>query len=277
MANQTNGVLGGFIGKMGPAVGYRWKNIWCVRSHAEHIRNPRTEAQQEHRSLFKQEVQLAGRMRWAVNIGLKEISDQMDMTAQNLFVKANQKAFSLVDGLLEVDYANLCISAGSVAPVAVTEVVRGEGDVLTVSFEKNPLRLSADAYDNVYFWIWCPDAQEGYLCNPVYRRARRMSVVLPETMEGKAVHVYAFVQDENGRCSNTAYGAVDSVAGTDSSGAETDAETDSSVADTDSSTLLTVGSPSPDSGEELGMEGAAVSGFKQGAQTPPSPPRGGTR
>ena len=252
MAKQTNGVLGGFIGKMGPAVGYRWKNIWCVRSHAEHIRNPRTEAQQEHRSLFKQEVQLAGRMRRAVNIGLKEISDQMDMTAQNLFVKANQKAFCLVDGVLEVDYANLCISAGGVAPVAVTEVVRGEGDVLTVSFEKNPLRLSADAYDNVYFWIWCPEAQEGYLCNPVYRRARRMSVVLPETMEGKGVHVYAFVQDENGRCSNTAYGAVCE---------ETDAETDSS-------TLLTVGTPSPDSGEEPRMSSSAVSGFKRDSQTP---------
>ena len=72
MAKQTNGTLGGFVGKLGPVVGYRWKNVWCVRSQSRNVNNPRTEAQQEHRSLFKQEVQLAGRMRWAVNIGQDE-------------------------------------------------------------------------------------------------------------------------------------------------------------------------------------------------------------
>ena len=136
MAKQTNGTLGGFVGKLGPVVGYRWKNVWCVRSQSRIVNNPRTEAQQEHRSLFKQEVQLAGRMRWAVNIGLKELSDQMDMTAQNLFVRANQQCFSLV-------------RRGGVAALKI----------LQKSFLKS------------FFFGG-----------------------------GKEVHVYAFVQDEGGRC-----------------------------------------------------------------------------
>lgn len=206
MAKQTNGTLGGFVGKLGPVVGYRWKNVWCVRSQSRIVNNPRTEAQQEHRSLFKQEVQLAGRMRWAVNIGLKELSDQMDMTAQNLFVRANQQCFGLVDGRMEVDYANLCVSAGSVAPVAITEWGVDADNVLEVSFEKNPLHLSCSQFDNVYVWVWCPEAGVGYLANAVYRRMKHMSTVLPQIMAGKEVHVYAFVQDERGRCSNTAYG-----------------------------------------------------------------------
>ena len=206
MAKQTNGTLGGFVGKLGPVVGYRWKNVWCVRSQSRIVNNPRTEAQQEHRSLFKQEVQLAGRMRWAVNIGLKELSDQMDMTAQNLFVRANQQCFNLVDGRMEVDYANLCVSAGSVAPVAITEWGVDADNVLEVSFEKNPLHLSCSQFDNVYVWVWCPEAGVGYLANAVYRRMKKMSTVLPQIMGGKEVHVYAFVQDERGRCSNTAYG-----------------------------------------------------------------------
>lgn len=205
MARQVSGNNTGFVGKLGTVVGYRWKNIWCMRTLANKVNNPRTEAQQEHRSMFKQEVQLAGRMRWAVNIGLKELSDQMDMTAQNLFVKANQQAFSLVDGQFTVDYSQLCISAGPVAPVEITSAVRDEHNVLTVSFEKNPLHLSAGAYDNVYIWAWCPEIRMGYLANPVYRRTQHMSTVLPSMMDGKEIHLYAFVQDERGRCSNTAY------------------------------------------------------------------------
>ncbi len=207
MAKQTsNGALGEFIGRLGPVVGYRWKNIWCLRTQSDNVRNPRTEAQQEHRSMFKQEVQLAGRMRWAVNIGLKEMADEMDMTPQNLFVKANQQAFSMVDGRLSVDCPNLCISAGSVAPVEITSATRDEVNVLTVNFEPNPLQMRAYQYDNVYFWVWCPEANTGYLVNPVYRRIKKMSVLLPSKMEGKEIHIYAFVQDEKGHCSTTAYG-----------------------------------------------------------------------
>lgn len=215
MAKQANGFLGGFVGSLGPAVGYLWKGRWCLRARARQVNNPRTEAQQEHRTLFKEEVRLAGRMRWAVNIGLKALSDEQKMTPQNLFVSINQEAFSprpagrTAAGAvgLGVDYARLRISEGPVAPVAVREWHVDEDNVLEVSFEKNPLHLSCSAYDNVYVWVWCPATGRGYLANAVYRRMRRMSVLLPEEMAGQELHVYAFVQDERGRCSATAYGA----------------------------------------------------------------------
>lgn len=206
MAKQTNGLLGGYSGKIGPVVGYHWKGVWCVRSQSRKVNNPRTEAQTVHRAMFREEVRLAGKMRWAVNVGFKVLSDEMDMTAQNLFIKVNQQAFSTVGGRFTVDYKRLQVSAGPVAPVAVSEVVRDEHNVLTVRFEKNPLRLQADNYDSVYVWVWCPEEGTGYLANPVYRRAKRLSAVLPTLMEGHEVHVYAFVQNERGECSETAYG-----------------------------------------------------------------------
>ncbi len=214
MAKQENGYLGGFSGKLGPAVGYRWKGVWCLRSQPRRVYNPRTELQQVHRAMFKEEVRLAGKMRWAVNIGFKALSDELDMTAQNLFVKANQQAFSMAPTLhsdkeaesrLEVDYSQLRISGGPVAPVVVSAWSIDTDNVLNVNFEKNPLHLSCNSFDNVYVWVWCPEAGVGYLTNPVYRRMKQLSSVLPSLMEGKEVHVYAFVQDEHGRCSNTAY------------------------------------------------------------------------
>ena len=74
MAKQMNGYLGGFSGKLGPAVGYCWNGKWCMRSHNAVVRNPRTEAQQEHRMLFRDMVRLAGRMKEALRIGLREAS-----------------------------------------------------------------------------------------------------------------------------------------------------------------------------------------------------------
>ena len=190
---------------MGPVVGYKWKGVWCMRAQSPFVRNPRTAAQQAHRALFKAEVQLAGRMRWVLNVGLKLPSDEMDMTPMNLFVKANQHAFSEVDGRLAVDYPSLRISGGTVAPVALTEASVDEGNVLNIRFDKNPLRRTCGAHDNVYFWIYSEELDKGYLANPVYRRAQEAHVALPDMFEGCGLHVYAFAQDDAGRCSDTAY------------------------------------------------------------------------
>ncbi len=206
MAKQANGYLGGFIGKLGPAVGYQWKHVWCLRSRPRRVNNPRTEAQQEHRAMFKEEVRLAGRMRWGVNVGFKALSDEYDMTAQNLFVKANQQCFRTVEGHFTVDYTHLSISDGPVAPVEITAWNVDGDNVLSVNFEKNPLHLSCSQHDNVYVYVWCPEVEKGYLANPVYRRAKSMSTLLPQLMADKEIHVYAFVQDEKGHCSPTAYG-----------------------------------------------------------------------
>ena len=94
MAKIDGNIFGGFRGKLGNVVGYTWKGLWCVRSKPEVVRNPRSAAQQQHRTLFAEEVRLAGRMSWALNIGMATVANELHMTPQNVFVKANQQAFS---------------------------------------------------------------------------------------------------------------------------------------------------------------------------------------
>ena len=205
MAKLSGSYMGGFRGKLGTAVGYQWKGMWCVRSLPSQVSNPRTEAQQEHRMLFKQEVQLAGQMRRALNIGLGLESDKCHMTALNLFVRANQQAFSLMEGKLQVDWERLVISAGPVAPVAFGVPAVTGGTTLDIDFERNPLHQRAEKYDSVYLYVYCPEKEKGYLSAPVYREARHIGVVLPEMFAGCEVQLYGFVQDEEGRCSQTLY------------------------------------------------------------------------
>jgi hypothetical protein len=93
MAKFSNGFMGPFSGKLGPAVGYTWNGKWCMRSYQKYIKNPRTEAQQAHRAMFKQEVQLAARMRQVISRTMTDPARENGMTAYNLFVKINQEAF----------------------------------------------------------------------------------------------------------------------------------------------------------------------------------------
>ena len=96
MAIIRDGYLGGFQGRMGPTVGYQWRGKWVVRTFSKHPRNPRTAAQQDHRMLFKQQVQLAGRMNWVLRETLELVSMEHGMTPCNYFVKRNQEAFGAI-------------------------------------------------------------------------------------------------------------------------------------------------------------------------------------
>ena len=222
MAKLEGNTFGGFRGKLGNVVGYSWKGVWCVRTLPARVRNPRSEAQQRHRALFAEEVRLAGRMGWALNLGLAAVADELHMTPQNVFVKANQGAFgpaaaaggvqTAADSVpgnsiagLAVDWSALIVSAGPVAPVAVGTPAVDDGGVLTVAFEKNPLHLRADKFDQVHLYVYCPALNAGYLAAPVYRKEQTVSLVLPDGMAGQECHLYAFVTDKEGRASETAY------------------------------------------------------------------------
>ena len=212
MAKFENGYMGGFSGKLGSAIGYMWNGKWCLRSRPAQVSNPRTEAQQEHRAAFREQVRLAARMRWVLLQSMTEPARAAGMTAYNLFVSLNQHAFSTVGGQLEVDYQSLVLSMGPVAPVQASQVVATGGSRLEVDFERNPLHQQCDAYDAVHLYVYSPSLGQGYLAAPVYRRQKKVSVLLPDQFEGTEVHTYLYVSDQKGRCSETTYGGCLTVA-----------------------------------------------------------------
>lgn len=201
MAKQSAGYLGGFSGRLGPAVGYMWNGKWCLRAHNPMVRNPRTEAQVEHRALFKQQVQLAARMRWAVTTTLTGLAREAGMTSYNLFVHLNQPAFGSADGQLQVDYASLRLSVGDVAPVELREMVWDDDNVLSVKFRS----AQGSQLDYVYLYVYVPERGEGCLSAPVYRSDKRIALALPTFFAGCEAHVYLMAMSRDGRWSDSLY------------------------------------------------------------------------
>lgn len=205
MAKIDEGCVGGFRGKLGPVVGYQWRGQWCVRSLPGRVHNPRTEEQQRHRMMFKQEVLLASRMNRVLRKTFGNSSLEQHMTAGNLFVKRNQEAFGWHDGELSVDWGALVLSEGPVAPVRFGVPHVDAYNTLTVSFEKNPLHTRADSYDRVWLYLFCPEVGRGFLTAPVYRYSGSLSVMLPDLFAGREVHLWGLVQGQGDRWSNSLY------------------------------------------------------------------------
>jgi hypothetical protein len=201
MARIDYGIMGPFNGKVGTVVGYLWNGKPCMRAYKRNVHNPRTEAQQEHRTLFKQEVQLAAKMRWAVTTTMTEAAREAGMTSYNLFVHMNQEAFGMADNRLVVDYSRLMLSMGDVPQVQLQAMEWSADNVLTIKYARG----LGNAYDRVFLYVYVPELERGFLSAGTYRREKRITLALPDEFASHDAHVYLMVQAADGRWSHSLY------------------------------------------------------------------------
>lgn len=226
MAKQTDGIHGGYRGRVGNVVGYMWRGQWCVRTKPRDFHDAKTEKQLEQRALFKASVTFAGSLKEILREGLHLPALKMHKTECNYFLMINKGCFAMSGEELMVDYEHLRVSEGPVAPVAFSVVsdqcsvfseATQDGRVsqlntkhltlntITIAFEKNPEHRNCNSSDKVYVAALCPARGEALLSLPVYRRTKSITVELPEAWSGEEVQLYGFVQDNAGRCSESVY------------------------------------------------------------------------
>lgn len=211
MARIFQGMDGAFSGKMGPFVGYMWKNRACVRTYRKEINYPNTESQKKERDWFIGMVRFASQAKGAIKLGFRLQAAELGMTEGNYFVSRNKSFFRRVDDTVETDFGRLIISEGSAADVLFHNPVFRENEVVSVDFEKNMLFSRASGDDLVYLYFYAPETAEGFLSAPVKRRSKHVDVQLPESWSCAEVHIYGFVIDREGRASNSTYIGVGKV------------------------------------------------------------------
>jgi hypothetical protein len=205
MAKQRFGINDAYRGTVGTVIGYEWRGKWCLRSKPVFVKNPRTEAQQMNRDLFREAVRFAGRMTSVLRLSLRTSALDRGMTECNRMVQLNHSCFAFGDeGELVVNYGALVVAEGPVAPVAFSTLELQEGCVKG-TFERNPLHARADSEDEVLVLAMCPEAGDYCLSAPTLRRRQKVAFCLPDEWEGKEVHFYSFVRDYLGRASESQY------------------------------------------------------------------------
>lgn len=205
MGKQLGGINGPFVGKVGNAVGYLWRGQWCVRSLPREFHDAKTERQLEQRELFKASVAFAGRLKDILRIGFEQPALKVHKTVCNYFLMVNKGKFVMDGEALAADYEHLRLSEGPVAPVAFQQQPNSSLFTLHFSFEKNPEHRNCNSSDRVYVAAINAVRGEAVLSLPVYRRMGSITVMLPGHWVGEEVHLYGFVQDSAGRCSESCY------------------------------------------------------------------------
>ena len=205
MGKMYEGVTGVFSGKVGPVVGYMWRNRYCIRAYRRTVNYPNTESQQKQRDWFVSMVRFASQATEALKMGFRQKSLDAQMTEGNYFVMTNKQHFHRENGTVTVEYDKLRIAAGSAADVYFKAPQFEQDETVVVGFEKNSLSLRASGDDSVYIYIYAPALGSGILSAPVARKGRQLRMRLPETWAGHDVHIYGFVVDKEGRASNSTY------------------------------------------------------------------------
>ena len=200
--------MAGFSGRLGNLIGYRWRGRMCVRTMPSHYRDARTPEQLQQRALFTAVVRFAAKARQVLKKGMNAVSLDAQMTESNYFMRINKRCFALAAGTqgeLQVDYENLLLADGPVAPVAFYELQMVDETTLSVDFEKNPLHRAVKWEDLVYLVAYCPELGDFDISAPVYRRSNRLTMSLNPYWVGREVHLWGFVVDGNGRASQSQY------------------------------------------------------------------------
>ena len=197
MSKNFKGYMGDQIGKLGTAVGRKWKRKMVYASYQGRVRNPRTEQQLLVRARFSLLSQLSCALQDALRLGLKRYAYQRQETEHNSFVRLNYKAIGGSEpDELTVGYDELVVSQG-----ALPNVQYG-----TPSFE-TPMQVTvpitapntgvghADDSDIVYLVAYCPGLQSGCVSDgSVHRSDGSLMLSVPAAWQGQKVYVFGFAE-----------------------------------------------------------------------------------
>lgn len=112
----NHGILGGFSGKVGPIVGFRWKSSYYIRSRAAKVSNPRTPKQQAQRGKFSTVFSFLKTIKPFIRLGYKEFSQEKSAfnSAMSYMLK---KAVNSNGTEITIDFNCALVSMGTLMPV----------------------------------------------------------------------------------------------------------------------------------------------------------------
>lgn len=153
MATITEGINGGFSGKFGTGIGYKWKDINCVRSFPFSVSNPRTQGQLDHRAKLATIVQFLKPITPFLRIGFD--GQAVRMSAFNAGVRYNyQHAITGAYPDLVLDYSKVLVSCGTLMGALNPHVSSKTACQVIFTWENNSNGMAARSNDRVLLVVY---------------------------------------------------------------------------------------------------------------------------
>lgn len=217
MSKNVKGVLGQQVGKVGPVVARKFRNLEVYSAYQPNVKNPRSQKQQMNRLRFSTISSIAHGFGCAVRLGFGAAVRGTKESMRNRFTKLNiDNVTAIGNDSADIDYTAFVVAQGGLCPVYFSSPLFDTPGMVEVQF--NDLMANAcqkTANDKVYVVVYCPDANLAVISEGVERSAQKVDVQVPSNWNGAKVQVYGFVRNDGeanieldiaaGECSDSQY------------------------------------------------------------------------
>jgi hypothetical protein len=208
MGRISQGVLGGFSGKVGNVVGGSWKGIDYMRIKPASVANPRTQGQVDQRSKFSVVLNFLKPMSEFLRVGFKLYAKKMSQFNSAMSYNLNHAVTGTYPDFT-IDYPNALVSHGQLNGAAGAAVASANPAVVDFTWEDNsgPGRSKANTTDKAMLLVY--NASKGiavYNLEGASRDTGAQSLDVPADFSGNEVQAFmAFISEDGSQVSDSVY------------------------------------------------------------------------
>jgi hypothetical protein len=190
MGKISQGILGGFSGKVGNVIGATWKGIDYMRIKPAHVKNPKTEKQESQRNKFTTVLNFLQPMTDFIQVGFKNYA--IKMTQFNSAMSYN--LLNAVTGSYpsySIDYARALLSRGALKGALNPAVASAAVGNVAFTWDDNSVELNAEATDQAMLLVYNPVKDEAvFITEGAARDIGSQNLTVPDSYSGDIVHAY---------------------------------------------------------------------------------------
>jgi len=206
MGKISQGVLGGFSGKVGNVVGGTWKGIDYMRIKPANVTNPRTEGQVDQRSKFSTVLRFLQPMTDFLRVGYKLYANKMTQFNAAMSYNLNNSITGAYPNFM-VDYASALVTRGNLTGAANGAASSPSAASVEVTWTDNSGSGSAQATDKALIVLLNTTRQEAVFttAGPA-RSAGTETISVPSEYTGEDVEVFlGFISEDGSKVANSSY------------------------------------------------------------------------
>lgn len=206
MGKISQGILGGFSGKVGNVIGGNWKGIDYMRVKPSNVANPKTDGQLDQRSKFSTVLQFLQPMKDFVKVGYKNYAIKMtQFNSAMSYILKNAVTGSYPN--YTIDYANALISRGSLAGVMNGAATSSVAGAVEFTWDDNSSEGNAKATDKALILAYNKSKGEAiFVTEGAVRTAGTQTLTVPDDFSGDSVECFiAFISADDLTVANSKY------------------------------------------------------------------------
>ncbi|NPD85144.1 hypothetical protein HNS38_10260 [Lentimicrobium sp. L6] len=206
MGKISQGVLGGFSGKVGNIVGGTWKGIDYMRIKPSNVSNPKTQGQLDQRSKFSKVLNFLQPMTEFLRVGFKLYAIKMTQFNSAMSYNLNNAITGAYPNFT-IDYSKALVSRGSLVGSAGASVASTNPGVVELSWTDNSGSGNAKGTDKALLVVY--NATKGYAVYDTAGATRAtlsQNLTVPSDFSGGSVEAFiGFISEDGKEVANSVY------------------------------------------------------------------------